>query len=118
MAELLSPAKPDLLQKGLGYVVDQSHPPLFFAAVAGIGEILEHRLGHLDQYGRDVSPIVIESQSRTVVINVYEPQPVTVQVVQLDGPLERTTEILGAGIGLSVLAEVRRTAVMLDLELT
>jgi len=53
-----------------------------------------------------------------VVINIYEPDPVTVQIVQQDGTLERTTEILGAGIGLSVLCEVRRTAQILDLELT
>jgi len=43
---------------------------------------------------------------------------VSVQVVQLDGPLERTTEILGSGIGLGVLIEVRRAAQILDLELT
>jgi hypothetical protein len=106
------------LQRGLGYLVDQSHPPLLFAAFQGVGDVLEHSLSRLEQFARDVSPIVIESQSRTVVINVYEPEPVTVQVVQQDGPLERTTEILGAGIGLSVLREVRRTAQILDLELT
>ncbi|HLY74649.1 MAG TPA: hypothetical protein VKU80_11080, partial [Planctomycetota bacterium] len=55
---------------------------------------------------------------RTVVINVYEPEPVTVQIVQQDGFLERTTEILGAGFGLSVLREVRLTAKILDLALT
>jgi hypothetical protein len=105
------------LQQGLGYLVDQSHPPLFFAAFLGVGDVLEHSLSRLEQFARDVSPIVIESRSRTVVINVYEPEPVTVQVVQQDGPLERTTEILGTGIGLGVLREVRRTAQILDLEL-
>jgi hypothetical protein len=97
--------------------VDQSHPPLFFAAVLGVGDVLEHSLSRLEQDGRDVSPIVLESQSRTVVINVYEPEPVTVQVVQHDGPLERTTEVLGSGVGMSVLIEVRRTAQILDLQL-
>jgi hypothetical protein len=101
----------------LGYLVDQSHPPLFFAAVLGVGDVLEHCLSRLEQYGRDVSPIVFESQNRTVVINVYEPEPVTVQVVQQEGPLERTTEILGSGMGLAVLGEVRRAAGILDLEL-
>jgi len=106
------------LQRGLGYIVDQSHPPLFFAAVLGVGDVLEHSLSRLEQDGRDVSPIVYESRSRTVVINLYEPEPISVQVVQQDGLLERTTEILGSGIGLSALSEVRRTARILDLELT
>ena len=117
MAEPLSAVQSEPLQRGLGYLVDQSHPPLFFAAVLGFGDILEHSLSRLEQHGRDVSPIVLESQSRTVVINVYEPEPVTVQVVQQDGPLERTTEILGSGIGMSVLVEVRRAAQILDLQL-
>lgn len=106
------------VQKGLGYLVDQSHPPLFFVAVLGVGEILEHGLLGLEKAGRDVSPIVVESQGRTVVINLYEPEPVTVQVVQYGGPLERMTEILGSGVGLGVLSEVRRTARALGLELT
>jgi hypothetical protein len=105
------------LQRGLGYFIDQSHPALFFAAVQGVGDILEHSLARLDQDGRDVSPIVFESRSRTVVVNLYEPEPVTVQIVQEDGPLERVTEILGSGIGLGVLVEVRRTARILDLDL-
>ena len=106
------------LQRGLGYIVDQSHAPLFFAAVLGIGDVLEHSLSRLEQDGRDVSPIVFESRSRTVVINLYDPEPVTVQIVQQDGLLERTTEILGSGIGLTALSEVRRAAQILDLELT
>jgi len=101
----------------LGYLVDQSNSPLLFAAVLGVGDVLEHSLTRLEQHGRDVSPIVLESQSRTVVINVYEPEPLTVQVVQHDGTLERMTEILGSGIGLSVLFEVRRTAQILGLDL-
>lgn len=105
------------LQKGLGYLVDQSHPPLFFAAVVGVGEVLEHGLGGLDVPGRDVSPIVVESQNQIVIINIYDPEPLSVQIVQHHGPLERRTEILGAGIGLGVLAEVRRAAKVLDLEL-
>ncbi len=105
------------LQRGLGYFIDQSHPALFFAAVQGTGDILEHSLRRLDQDDRDVSPIVFESRSRTLVLNLYEPEPVTIQIVQEDGPLERTTEILGAGIGLGVLVEVRRTARILDLDL-
>jgi len=47
------------LQRGLGYLVDQSHSPLFFAAVQGIGDVLEHHLSRLEQHGRDVSPIVL-----------------------------------------------------------
>lgn len=117
MTDHLATAPCEPLQRGLGYIVDQSHPPLFFAAVLGVADVLEHSLMRLEQNGRDVSPIVIESQSRTVVINVYEPEPVTVQVVQHDGPLERMTEILGSGIGLSVLVEVRRTAQILGLDL-
>jgi len=105
------------LQRGLGYLVDQSHPPLFFAGLLGVGDVLEHCLSRLDRHDRDVSPIVLESQSRTVVINVYDPEPVSVQIVQQDGLLERTTEIIGSGIGLGVLSEVRRTAQMLDLDL-
>lgn len=107
----------DPLQRGLGYFIDQSHPALFFAAVQGTGDILEHSLLRLDQDGRDVSPIVLESRSRTLVLNLYEPEPITIQIVQEEGPLERTTEILGAGIGLGVLVEVRRTARILDLDL-
>ncbi|MBV8878886.1 MAG: hypothetical protein JO332_02870 [Planctomycetaceae bacterium] len=98
--------------------MDQSHPPLFFAALHGVGEVLEHLLSRLEAYGRDVSPIVYESRSRTVVVNVYDPDPVTVQIVQEDGPLERRTEIVGAGVGLCVLGEVRRAAQILDLELS
>lgn len=105
------------LQRGLGYVIDQSHPPLFFAAVLGVGDILEHRLARLEAEGGDLSPIVIESRSRTVTLNVYEAEPVTIQVVQHEGALERTTEILGAGIGMGVLSEVRRAARILDLDL-
>jgi hypothetical protein len=117
LTDQLESAPCEPLQRGLGYLVDQSHPPLFFAAVLGVADVLEHSLRRLEQHGRDVSPIVIESQSRTVVINVYEPEPVTVQVVQYDGALERMTEILGSGIGLSVLVEVRRTAQILSLDL-
>lgn len=117
MTDQLAPTASGRLQRGLGYVVDQSHPPLFFAAVLGVGDVIEHSLSRLEQAGRDVSPIVIESRSRTVVINDYEPDVVTVQVVQYDGPLERVTEIFGAGIGLSVLREVRRVSQILDLEL-
>lgn len=117
MADPLSLVQSEPLQRGLGYLIDQSHPPLFFAAVLGVGDVFEHSLSRLEQHGRDVSPIVFESRSRTVIINIYEPEPVTIQVVQQDGPLERTTEILGSGIGLSVLGEVRRTALILDLEL-
>ena len=105
------------LQRGLGYFVDQSHSPLFFAALLGVGDVLDHCLSRLDQHGRDVSPIVLESRSRTVVMTVYEPEPVSVQIVQEDGPLERRTEILGLGIGLGVLSEVRRAALILDLQL-
>ncbi|HVR83635.1 MAG TPA: hypothetical protein VMU54_04940 [Planctomycetota bacterium] len=118
MADETALVQVEPLQRGLGYLVDQSHPPLFFAAFVGVGEVLEHSLSQLEEFGRDVSPIVLESRSRTVVINVYEPEPVMVQVVQQDGPLERTTEILGAGIGLGVLREVRRTAAILNLVLT
>jgi hypothetical protein len=118
VADQTSLVQGEPLQRGRGYIVDQSHPPLFFAAFLGIGDVLEHSLSRLEQFARDVSPIVIESQSRTVVINVYEPEPVMVQVVQQDGPLERTTEILGVGFGLSVLREVRLTAKILDLALT
>lgn len=117
MADPRSLVQSDPLQRGLGYLIDQSHPPLFFAAVLGVGDVLEHSLTRLEQFDRDVSPIVLESQSRTVVINVYEPEPVTVQIVQHDGSLERTTEILGSGIGLNVLGEVRRTAQILGLAL-
>ena len=117
MADQQGSVQAESLQRGLGYLVDQSHPPLFFAAIAGIGDTLESSLSRLEGFGCDVSPIVLESQSRTVVINVYEPDPVMVQVVQQDGALERPTEILGAGIGLSVLGEVRRTAQILDLKL-
>jgi hypothetical protein len=100
-------------------VVDQSQPPLFFAAVLGIGEILDHCLSDLEGADRDVSPVVFESRRRIVVVNLYEPEPVTVQIVQHDeGPLERTTEVLGAGFGLGVLAELRRTTRILDLVLT
>jgi hypothetical protein len=108
----------DPIQKGLGYLIDQADPPLFFVGVLGVGEILEHGLWGLEKAGRDVSPIVDESHTRTVVINLYEPEPVTVQVVQYGGPLERKTEILGAGLGLGVLPEVRRTARAFNLELT
>src|SRR5579872_1818984 len=97
VADQTSLVQGEPLQRGRGYIVDQSHPPLFFAAFLGIGDVLEHSLSRLEQFARDVSPIVIESQSRTVVINVYEPEPVMVQVVQQDGPLERTTEIIGVG---------------------
>ena len=110
-------ALPEQLEKGLGYLVDQSHPPLFFAAVLGIGEILEHGLWGLDRQDRDVSPIIVESQNRMVVINLYEPEPVTVQVVQYGGPLDRMTEVVGAGFGLGVLAEIRRTTKVFNLEL-
>jgi hypothetical protein len=118
LADLSAIVQAEPLQRGLGYLVDQAHPPLFFAAIQGVGDVLEHSLSRLEQHGRDVSPIVLESRSRTVIINVYDPQPVTVQVVQQDGPLARTTEILGSGIGLGVLVEVRRAALILDLELT
>jgi len=118
VADPISVVHGEPLQRGLGYLIDQSHSPLFFAAVAGNAGVLEHSLSRLEEFGCDVSPIVLESRSRTVVINVYEPDPVSVQIVQQDGTLERTTEILGAGIGLSVLGEVRRTAQILDLELT
>lgn len=118
MTDQLAAVPCEPLQRGLGYIVDQSHPPLFFAAVLGIGDVLEHSLSRLEEDGRDVSPIVFESRSRTVVINLYDPEPVTVQIVQQDGFLERTTEILGSGIGLSALSEVRRAAQILDLELT
>lgn len=117
MSDQTSSATCDPLQRGLGYVIDQSHPPLFFAAVLGVGEVLEHSLQRLEEFGCDVSPIVFESRSRTVVVNVYEPEPVTVQIVQEDGPLERVTEILGAGIGIGVLGEVRRVVHILDLDL-
>ena len=49
---------------------------------------------------------------------LYEPEPVTIQIIQNDGQLERVTEILGAGIGLGVLREVRRTARVLEIEPT
>jgi len=117
VADQTSLVQSEPLQRGLGYLVDQSHPPLFFAAFLGIGDVLEHSLSRLGEFAGDVSPIVFESQSRTVVINIYEPEPVSVQVVQQEGPLERTTEILGVGFGLSVLREVRRTAMILDLAL-
>lgn len=117
MTDELATVPCEPLQRGLGYIIDQSHPPLFFAAVLGIGDVLEHSLSRLEQDGRDVSPIVFESRSRTVVINLYDPEPVTVQIVQQDGLLERTTEILGSGIGLTALSEVRRAAQILDLEL-
>lgn len=117
MADQSAPSVAAPQQVGLGYVVDQSHPPLFFAAVLGVGDVIEHSLSRLERFGHDVSPIVIESRSRTVVINDYEPDAVTVQVVQYDGTLERVTEILGAGIGLSVLREVRRVSQILDLDL-
>jgi hypothetical protein len=118
MSELLAPAPSGLLQSGRGYLIDQSHPPIFIAAVLGVGEFLDHRVGVLEQDGRDVSPVVLESQSRTLVLNLYDPEPLTVQVVQHDGPFECATEIIGMGIGLGVLSEIRRTARILDLELT
>lgn len=88
-----------------------------FAAVMGVGDILEHALIHLEGPGRDVSPILSESQDRIVIVNVYDPQPVSVQVVQVGGPLERMTEVLGSGVGLAVLSEVRRAVKALDLDL-
>lgn len=117
MSDQTDSAVGEPLQRGLGYLVDQSHSPLFFAGLQGVGDVLEHCLARFDRHDRDVSPIVLESRSRTVVINVYEPDPVSVQIVQQDGVLERTTEIIGSGIGLGVLAEVRRTAQILDLDL-
>ncbi len=118
MSELLSPTEIDRLQTGRGYIVDQSHPALWFAAVLGLGEGLDHCLADLDQFGRDVSPVLYESRCRIVVANIYEPHPVTVQIVQQDGPLERGTEIIASGLGLDVLSELRRTAGILDLVLT
>lgn len=118
MGQLLAAPDVGLLQTGRGYLIDQSHPPLFFAAVQGVGEVLEHRLGALDQSGRDVSPVVFETQCRTLVLNLYDPEPITVQVVQQDGPFDCATEIIGAGVGLGVLSEIRRTARILGLALT
>lgn len=107
-----------MTDRRVGYLVDRSQPPLVFVAARGLGEVLEHRLGELGTSGRDVSPILMESRQRLVVINLYDPAPVTVQVVQHDGQLERLTEIIGSGIGMGVLREVRRTAQELDLELS
>src|SRR5438034_1833807 len=109
-------AFPAEMDKKVGYLIDQSHPLLVFAGVQGFGEVLEHGLRGLEKPERDVSPIVIESRHRLVVINLYEPEPVTIQVIQHDGRLERMTEIFGAGMGMSVLREVRRTATALEIE--
>jgi len=70
----------------------------------------------LENPERDVSTTVAESRHRLVVINLYEPERVTIQVLQHDGRLERMTEIFGAGMGLNVLREVRRTATALEVE--
>ena len=113
-----STAQGGLLHLGLGYLVDQSHSPLLFAAVVGVGDVLELSLSSLERHGRDVSPILNESQNRIVTINLYDPEPLSVQVIQHHGVLERSTEILGSGIGMGVLMEVRRTAKILGLQLT
>jgi hypothetical protein len=105
------------MDKSIGYLVDQSHPPLVFAAVRGLGEVLEHGLRRLEKPATDISPVIVESRHRLVVITLYEPEPITIQVVQHDGQLERVTEIIGAGIGMGVLREVRRTARALEVEL-
>jgi hypothetical protein len=118
VSESLAPTLSDRLQIGRGYLVDQSHPALCFAAVSGLGEVLDHCLAELDRFERDVSPVIYESRCRIVVANLYDPLPVTVQIIQQDGLLERETEIIGAGVGLDVLSEVRRTARILDLVLT
>jgi hypothetical protein len=104
------------MDRSIGYLVDHSHPPLVFAAVQGLGEVLEHGLRDLEKSGTDVSPIISESHQRLVVMTLYEPEPVTIQVVQHDGQLERVTEIMGAGIGMGVLREVRRAAKTLEVE--
>lgn len=101
-----------------GYFVDRSHPPLVFAALQGLGEVLEHGLKQLEKAGADVTPIIAKPQHRLVAITLYEPEPVTIQIVQNDGQLERVTEILGAGIGMGVLREVRRAAKVLEIEPT
>jgi hypothetical protein len=106
-----------MVEKRVGYLVDQSHPPLVFAAVQGLGEVLEHGLRELETLASEVSPIVLESRHRLVVINLYEPEPISIQVVQHAGHLERMTEILGAGVGMGVLRELRNAATALDLEL-
>jgi hypothetical protein len=105
-----------MTDKNIGYLVDQSHPPLVFAAVQGLGEVLEHRLRRLEKSGTEVSPIIMESHHRLVVITLYEPEPLIVQVVQHEGQLERLTEIMVAGIGMGVLREVRRAARALEVE--
>jgi hypothetical protein len=105
-----------MIEKGIGYLVDPSHSPLIVAAVRGVGEVLEHRLRNLERSGRDVSPIINESRHRLVAVNIYEPHPVMIQMVQHEGQLERMTEIIGIGIGLGVLREVRRAARILDVE--
>jgi hypothetical protein len=107
-----------MMDQTAGYLVDQSHPPLVFAALQGLGEVLEHGLRRLEKPGTDISPIVVDDLHRLVVITLYQPEPVTIQVVQYDGQLERVTEILGAGIGMDVLREVRRTAGVLEVEPT
>jgi hypothetical protein len=89
-----------------------------FAALEGLGEVLEHGLRRLEKSGTDVSPITVDHLHRLVLITHYEPKPVTIQIVQHDGQLERMTEIFGAGIGMGVLREVRRTAKALDVEPT
>lgn len=106
-----------MVEKRIGYLVDQSHPPLVFAAVEGLGEVLEHGLRELETLASEVSPIVLESQHRLVVINLYEPEPISIQVVQHAGHLERMTEILGVGLGMGVLRELRNAAFALDIEL-
>jgi hypothetical protein len=107
-----------MADKRIGYLVDQSLPPLAFVAIQGRGDVLEHGLRKLESGGRDLSPIVVESRQRVVAINLYEPDPISVQIVQHAGRLERMTEILGVGIGLGVLREVKAAAGAFDVELS
>src|SRR5258708_3050121 len=107
-----------MMDQTVGYLVDRSYPPLIFAALQGLGEVLEHGLKRLEKKGADVSPIIAKDLHRLVVITLYDPEPITIQIVQNEGRLERVTEILGAGIGMGVLREVRRAATVLEIEPT
>ena len=102
----------------VGYFIDRSHPPLVFVALQGLGEVLEHNLMRLEKAGVDVSTVITVNRHRIVVLTEDAPEPVTVQVVQNGGRLERVTEILGAGIGMGVLREVRRVAAVLEIDPT
>lgn len=101
----------------IGYLVDLSNPPLVFTAIQGLGEVLEHGFGGLEPLLQGLSPVLVEGGHRLVVINLGDPEPISIEVIQHAGRLERMTEIFGVGIGMGVLREVRRTAKALDVAL-